>query len=468
MLDVSRDEIVDGSLFRALVLLAAPLVVQNLVQVAQQVVDIFWLGRLGETAVAAVGINIPLTSLIFAIFMITQVGTQVLVSQRIGADDAAGARRAVFHGITLAFVLGIVVTATLVVFGRDIIAQFGADPVVASAAVTYLITFGFGFPIMGVGDAIEMGFIGWGDSRAALYINVMAVGINIVLDPILIFGIGIPGFEGFDVAGAALATVLGYSCSSLFALGMMIRGRNGYTLTRESMTIRLNDYRELLDIGLPLFGQRAAAQSVRVLIIGVVTAAGGPAAVSAYTIGASVASIAFIPASGLQQAAQSIIGQNIGAENPLRASRTTWVGVAIAAGGLSIIGAIQWFIPGTLTNLFVPDISPTAFDLTVEYLRILAFGYWGIGMMYLLNAGFNGARRTKTTMLADMLKYWALRLPLAAIGVFWLDYGVRAVFWAVTISNCVAAVAFGVYYYYQVTGGMTHRASRNFNRSVDD
>ncbi|WP_231186230.1 MATE family efflux transporter [Haladaptatus sp. DYF46] len=468
MLDVSRDEITEGSIVRALALLAAPLILQNLVQVAQQIVDIFWLGRLGETAVAAVGVNIPLTSLIFSVFMITTVGTQVLVSQRVGADEPSRARRAVFHGMSLAFAFGIATTGLILVFGRDIIAQFGAEPAVASAAVTYLTTYSLGFSIMGTGDAIEMGFVGWGDSRAALYINVMAVGINIVLDPILIFGLGVPGFDGYRIAGAALATILGYGCSSLFALGMMLRGRGGFTLTTESMTVRLNDYRELLDIGLPMFGQHAAGQSVRVLIIAVVTAAGGPAGVSAYTIGASIASIAFIPASGLQRAAQSVIGQNIGAENPMRASRTTWVGVAIAAISLSVIGAVQWFIPGVLTNAFVPDVSQATYDLTVDYLRILAYGYWGIGVMYLISAGFNGASRTKTTMVADMMKYWVIRLPIAAIGVFWLGYNVHAVFWAVTISNCVAAVGFSAYYYYQVNDGMTLRASRSIGSSVDD
>ncbi len=162
MLDVSRDEITEGSIVRALALLAAPIILQNLVQVAQQIVDIFWLGRLGETAVAAVGVNIPLTSLIFSVFTITTVGTQVLVSQRVGADELSRARRAVFHGMSLAFVFGIVITGLILVFGREIIAQFGAEPAVASAAVTYLLTYCLGFSILGMGDAIEMGFVGWG------------------------------------------------------------------------------------------------------------------------------------------------------------------------------------------------------------------------------------------------------------------------------------------------------------------
>ncbi|WP_458207420.1 MATE family efflux transporter [Haladaptatus sp. NG-SE-30] len=458
MFEVSRDEITDGSLGRALVLLAAPLVMQNFVQVAQQVVDTFWVGRLGEDAVAAVGLSFPVTALLFAVFAITNVGTQVLVSQRVGAGDESSARRAVFHGITLAFVLCSMLTIIVIFAAPQLIPLFGATPTVTSLTIVYLTTLAFGIPLAGMGDAIEMGFIGWGDSRAALYINIVAVVINIVLDPFLIFGYGIPGFDGFDIAGAALATILGYGGSALLALGMMVRGRNGYTLTQKSMTFRLDDYREILDIGLPMFGQRAAGQSVRIIIVGIVTVAGGTAAVAAYTVGARIASVAFIPAGGLAQAAQSIIGQNIGANNPLRASRTTWVGVGIATVGLTIIGIVQWFIPELLTNLFVPGISEDGLALTIDYLKILTYGYWGIGAMYIFNAGFNGARRTKTTMIADMLKYWVIRLPIAALGVMWLGYDVHAVFWAVTISNCVAAVGAGAYYYHTSNNGMLERA----------
>ncbi len=468
MLNISRDEITEGSLVRALLLLSAPLLLQSLVQVVQQIVDIFWLGRLGETSVAAVGINLPLTAFLFSAFMIPFVGTQVLVSQHIGADEQSLARRAAFHGISLGFALGVALTVLVLIFGQNLIGLFGADSAVSSKAVTYLLVYSLGFSFVAMSDSIEAGFIGWGDSRAALYINVTAVTINVILDPILIFGTGIPNFHGWQIAGAALASVVGYGCSFLLGLGMMIRGRDGYMLTRESMTVQIEKYRELFDIGLPMFGQRAAGQTVRVLIIAVVTAAGGPAAVSAYTIGVSISSIAFIPADSFKQAAQSIIGQNIGAENPMRANRTTWVGVTVSVVSLSIVGAIQWFIPGALTNLFVPDISPTAFKLTVDYLQILVFGYWAIGAMNVFGAGFNGIRATKTTMIADMIKYWGIRLPIAVVGVFWLHYDVHAVFWAVTISNCVAAVGFGIYYYYRTNDGMTQRAVRDISSSVDD
>jgi len=197
-----------------------------------------------------------------------------------------------------------------------------------------------------------------------------------------------------------------------------------------------------------------------VATIQTITTAGGGPALAAYMIGARVASISFIPATGLQQAATSIVGQNLGADQSDRARRTTWVGVAMAGGVLTIIGGIQWLIPVPLTELFVPDIGPEALELTVLYLKILAVGYWAIGASYLIRGGFNGARRTRTSMVMSMLQYWAVRLPIAAGGVFLLGFGVEAVFWAVTLSNIAAAVGGGIYYWYSTSQGMFRQAAK--------
>nr|WP_245835383.1 MATE family efflux transporter [Natronolimnobius baerhuensis] len=174
---------------------------------------------------------------------------------------------------------------------------------------------------------------------------------------------------------------------------------------------------------------------------------------------ARVATIAFVPAIGLQQAAQSMVGQNLGAELPERARRTTWVGVAIASGGLCLVGAVQWFIPETLSVVFVPDATPAEVALAAEYLRILAYGYWAIGATYLLQAGFNGARRTRTSLIATLLQYWIIRLPVAAAFGYLLEPSVIGVFWGVTISNIVAALGLGWYYWYETSNGMNARAA---------
>ncbi|WP_128477011.1 MATE family efflux transporter [Halorussus pelagicus] len=465
MVNVSREEITDGSLVRSLLLLAAPLVLQNLVQVAQQVIDTFWVGRLGENAVAAVGVNFPTIGLIFSLAVVVNTGTQVVVSQRVGGDDASGGRRAAFHGATLALFGGIACAIVVFASAGTVVELLVNEGGVTTLAATYLSTYMFGFPFAMTSDALEYSFIGWGDSRAALYINLTAVGVNIGLDPVLILGWG--PFAEMGVQGAALATGIGYAAGLLLALGMILRGRDGLTFTNRSISFDIEEYREILEIGVPTGTQRAVSQLVRVLLIALVSTVGGAAGLAAYTVGARIASVAFIPAQGLSGAAQSIIGQNLGADNPARARRTTWVSATIAAVGLTLAGVVQWVAPEPLVNFFVVDMSPEALSMTVEYLKILVLGYWAIGVTFAFNAGFNGARRTKVSMVVGLLKYWAVRLPIAAVGAFWFDFGVYAVFWGVTISNVVGAVGAGCYYYYTTNNGMLERAAEKATATAD-
>lgn len=464
MLDLSPSEITDGDLTRALLVLAAPLLVQNLVQVAQQVVDLFWLGRLSGEAVAAVGLVFPVLALVFAAAIYAPfVGTQVVVSQRIGGEEREGAGRTVYNGLVLAVAFGLFVGLAVYVGARPLIDLLTATRpssvagVVPELAASYLGVLALGLPVLALSDTTEAGFIGWGDSRASLYMNLLAVVLNVVLDPILIFGLW--GAPALGIEGAALATVVGYGLAFLLGLGLLASGRNDGMFARAAVSLETNIQREILDVGWPTAAQQGARQVVRVLIVVVVFAVGGPAALAAYIVGARVASIAFIPASGLQQAAQSVVGQNLGAERPDRARRATWIGVGIAGGALAIIGVLQWFLPATITRLLVPNVGPEALDLAVLYLQILAIGYPAIGAAYLLEAGFNGARRTRVSFAATLGQYAAVRLPIAAVGGIALGFGIAAVFWAVTISNVIAALALASYYHYATADGMLRRAA---------
>ena len=463
MLDVSPEDITEGSLPRALVALAAPLLVQNLVQVVQQVIDLFWLGRLSSTAVAAVGLALPVVALAFALVITAPfVGTQILVSQRVGGDDTSAARRTAFTGLWLAVGLAVVGGALLVFGARPLtdlltLARPATSGAVTSLAATYLAVLAVGLPLAGASDAIEATFIGWGDSRAPLYVSIATVGVNLALDPVLIFGWG-PA-PALGVRGAALATVAGFGAGLLLAAVLALRGRNGWMYSRATAVVDLDELRELLDVGAPVAGQGAVRQVVRVLVVSVAFTAGGAAGLAAYSVGARIAAIAFVPAIGLQQAAQSVVGQNLGAERPDRARRATYLGVGIAAGGLAVVGVLQWLAPVPIATAFAPALTDRALDLTVEYLRILAYGYPAIGAAYLFEAGFNGARRTRTSFVATLLQFWAVRLPIAAGAGVLLGVGIVAVFWAVTLSNIAAAVGLWLYYHRETGSGMLRRAS---------
>jgi putative MATE family efflux protein len=464
--DVSNEDITKGPLLRALLVLAAPLLLQNLVTVANQLADLFFLGRFSETAVSGVSLAFPAVTLLFGLTVFAPfVGTQVLVSQRVGGADEAGARRAFGTGFALAAVLGVgvgVVTfflaPTLVGLLTAVQPGNGSTEAVREAAIDYLRVVSLGLVAVALADTVEAGFVGWGDSRASLYINVVTVGVNVILDPLLIFGYEPLGVPRLGVEGAAIAlvasSVTALAVGGVLAASGRVPGMVGIGSYRPTRA----DLSELLDIGGPSAAQQVARQSVRVVIIVVVFAAGGAAGLAAYFIGSRVAAIAFVPAIGLQQAAQSVAGQNIGAGNESRAGRTTWLGVAVAGVGLSVLGAIQLLFPSEVALALVPELSGDALALTETYLRILAYGYPAIGAAYLLEAGFNAARRTRVSFLATLLQFWVVRLPIAAAGAFALGHGVEAVFWAVTVSNVAVAVGLALYYRRAVDGGMLGRA----------
>ncbi|WP_459193299.1 MATE family efflux transporter [Halosimplex sp. J119] len=457
MFDVSREDIVGGSLARALVILAGPLVAQNFALVAQSVVDLFWVGRLGGEAVAAVGLATVVVALLTVPLQAFFTGSQVVTSQRVGADEAASARRvpvtAAYCAIAVAAVLG----AGLVFAADPIAAAFLDGRTVQSYAVSYLTAYALALVAVAASDTLESGFTGWGDTRAALYVNLTAIVVNVVVDPLLILGWG--PFPRLELFGAALATAIGYGCGALFALALAARGRQGFVLSREALRPHLDTAREVVDVGLPIAGQNGGRQVARLGMIGIVSAVGGSAALAAYHIGSQVATVAFVPATGVAQASTSVVGQNLGAEQPSRARRATWIGVAIAAVGLSVFAVIQWFFPAPIAQVFVPDLSGQALEYSVLYLQILAYGYWALGVIYTVEAGFNGAGNTDVSMYSTLAQYWAVRLPIAVVGAYVLDLGVAAVFWGVTLSNIAAALWLAGYFYRSTDRGMLRQAA---------
>lgn len=455
-LDVGREEITEGPIAPTLVVLAAPLIAQNFIHVINQVVDTFWLGRVGESAVAAVGLNFPLLAVMFGVTTVGVAGTHILVSQRVGADQEASARRATINGVLLTIGLAAVLVVFVLLTADSIVRLLGADSTVAPLAALYLTVYALFFPFAAVSDTLERGFIGWGDTKAALYINIVTVSTNVVLDPFLILGFG--PFPALGVQGAALATGIGYAAGCTAAIFLALGIRDSLSLSVGDLTVSRADLRELVSVGAPLSGQQLAGQSARVAIIGVVAVVGGAAGLAAYTVGARIASVAFVPAGGFGNATQSMVGQNLGADQPGRANETIRIGALIAGGTLGVVGLFQWLIPGLLADLFVPTLTEAGRVLTVDYLQILAYSYWAMGVSAVVLAGFNGASRTKTTFVVDLLKYWGVRIPAAAaalpagavvvggISLGGFDLGVHAVFWAVTGSNILAAVGASAYY----------------------
>jgi len=181
MLDVDREAITDGPVGRVLLLLAAPLVAQNLVYVANALVDTFWLGRVSEDAVAAVGLSLPIQSLLGAAVVIAAVGTQILVAQCAGGEeDGSGARRVAVNGALVALAVTGAIAVPVVAYPEELVRLLGADPALAGTTATYLAIIVAVLPVGAVGDTVENCFTAYGDTRAVLHVSVVSVLVNLV------------------------------------------------------------------------------------------------------------------------------------------------------------------------------------------------------------------------------------------------------------------------------------------------
>ena len=452
MLDVSSEEITEGPLGRALAFLSIPIVAQQLAVVAQSIVDVFWLGRLSGEAVAAVGLVAPLIGLVTAITGGVFTGEHVLVSQRVGDDDERGASRAVFHALVVGVAVMLLMVAITNTFGRELTGLFNPGSEVVELGAIYLGAMAVAYTVSTVSDVFEYGFIGAGDSRTPLLVNLLSIGISVGLDPVLIFGLG-PS-PAYGIAGAAYATAIGFGVGAVVMIAAALSARRGFTFHPEAIELDVAEVRELVSVGAPKAGQGIARQVARLVVVAIVSVAGGAAALTAYTIGARVATVVFVPAAAIGSAGTTLVGQNLGADRPARATRATWLGVGVGAIGLGAIGVIQYLLPELVAGVFVPGIEGEALALSVAYLQILAFGYWALGTIWTVEAGFNGAGRTDVSMYSTMLQYWAVRVPIAAVGAFVLGWGALGPFWAVTISNVVAAVGLCAYFRYSVASGL--------------
>lgn len=459
MLDGSAEDATEGSLLRSLLLLAAPLLVQNLVLAVQQIVDLFWLGRFSADAVAALGLTYPLVALLYALALYApMVGTQIVVAQRVGADG--NPRSAYTTGMGLALLVGVVVGAAAFLAAAplvDLVTSVRPGEVageVPTFAVRYFDVLALAVPLMGATEVIENGFVGWGDSRASLYMNLLSVAVNAVLDPLLIFGLW--RFPELGVRGAALGTAAASVVAGLAGLAMALAGRNGGMLPSRD-AFEMGAATEILAVGSPTAGQNAVRHVAGLALVVLVFDAGGAAALAAYFVGLRVLGFAYIPAQGLQRALQSAVGQNLGADRPDRASRATWLGTGVAAGALAVVAAVQWVLAGALTDVVAPTLGAEARALAVAFLRIIAVGYPAVGAMYLFEGGFNGARRTRVSFAATLVQQWVVRIPLA-VAVVVLASSVVGVFWVIVASNVAVAVGLAAYYHYSVSEGMLDRA----------
>jgi putative MATE family efflux protein len=407
----SHQDFTTGSLNRAILLLAVPMVLEMVLESLFAVVDVFWVGRLGANAVATVGLTESMLSLVFSVGMGLSLSTTAMVARRIGEKDPEGAAIAGVQAIALGLFISVAIGVPCFLFAPNLLRLMGASPEIIATGSGYTrICLGGSFAVLllFLNNAI---FRGAGDAAIAMRLLWVSNIINLVLDPCLIFGWG--PFPRLGVTGAALATLTGRSIGVIYQFYRLMRGTARIRILRSQLHVRLNVLLRLLRVSLTGILQFAIAHTSWIGLVRIVSIFGA-AALAGYTIAIRIVIFVILPSWGLSNAAATLVGQNLGAGHPERAEKAVWRTGFYNVIFLGLVGLIFIFFAEPIVRLFTHD--PAVVPLGAACLRTVSYGNIGYAYFMVMMQAFNGAGDTITPTIVNFFGFWLLEIPLA----YWL------------------------------------------------
>ncbi len=435
----SERDFTDGPVGPAIVVLAIPMVLEMCMESLFAVVDVFFVSQLGADAVAAVGLTEALLTIVYSVAMGLVIGATAVVSRRIGQKDPEAAAVAAVQVIALGLLVSLVVGLIGVTFARPLLALMGASEAVLAEPARYAVVMlgGCGSVVMlFLNNAI---FRAAGDATVAMRVLWLANGINIVLDPMLIFGIG--PFPELGVMGAAVATTIGRSMGVVLQLYLLTSNAGRIQIRRRHLRLAPAVMWSVCRISGTGMLQILVDTTSWVVLVRVIATFGSPA-VAGYTIGIRTVLFAILPSWGLSNAAATMVGQALGAGKPERAEAAVWTACRYNMIFLGLIGALFVGLAPQIVAIYTAD--PVVAAGAISCLRIVSFGFLFFAYGMVLTQAFNGAGDAWTPTWINLGCFWVWQMPLAYFLAISLGMGPTGVYWAVTIAFSTLAVVSAV------------------------
>jgi putative MATE family efflux protein len=429
----SELDLTAGGIARPLFYLSLPIVVTNMLQVAYNLADTFWLGQYSTPALAAISFGFPLVYLLIALGMGLSVAGSVLVAQHTGADQPRKAEYAAAQTVTLSLVGSALLGAAGFLLVDDFLSLFGAEPIVLQLATEYMRVITLGLPFM-FGFFVFIALMrGSGDTVTPMVVMFGTVVLNITLDPFLIFGWG--PFPALGVEGAAVATVFSRGLAMVVGLAIMLRGAHGVRIRVRELVPDPEYARRLLRIGVPASMEntgRALSVNLLLFIVGMFPTP----VVAAFGVGIRVFSLIFMPAIAVDRAVETMSGQNIGAGKPDRAAATSNFAAKVTFLILAAVGVVFFVTAPGIVGLFTDD--PDVIREGATFLRWVAptFGFMGILRAYI--GAIRGSGKTLTAAAIAILMFGVIRLPVAWVAA--QRFGPDGLWFSFAFSNVTAAL----------------------------
>ena len=423
------------SIRKGIVLLAIPMILEMLMESLFAVVDIFFVGKLGPNALATVGLAESILMVIYAIGMGISIAATAMVSRRFGEKNYPEAGSVTFQllvtGAAVALLLGGITTF----FAAEMLSLMGAAPAVISTGLAYT-------QVIFAGNiAIIMLFLnngafrGAGQPHLAMRALWIGNGTNIILDPILIFGVG--SMAGLGLEGAAWATTIGRSMGVVYQLYHLFNGKHLLKIARENMVLSLQVIRRIIRLSSGGIGQYLI-DSASWIILTRIIAEFGSNALAGYTIAFRIIVFTLLPAWGLSSAAATLVGQNLGARKAKRAELAVWLTARYNVIFMAAIMLIFILFGEYLAAFFTGDAE--VIGIASEALRIITLGYVFFGLGMVMVQAFNGAGNTRTPALINIVVLWLIELPLAYMLAITMGLAETGIFMAIAICHSLHAL----------------------------
>ncbi|MGV3507880.1 MAG: MATE family efflux transporter [Sphingobacteriaceae bacterium] len=418
------------SMKKAIFLLAVPMILELIMESTFAVVDIYFVGKLGPSAVATVGLTETYLFLLYSIAMGLAMAVTAIVARRIGEKNKEGAGNSAIQSIFLGVLASIPFAIAGIFFAKDLLTIMGADQ--------WSIDYGYRYAqwMLGGNVVIMLLFIinaifrGAGDAAIAMRILIIANGINIVLDPILIFGWG--PIPAYGIEGAAIATNIGRGIGVLVQLFTLFKGGKHIQAKLSELHWEPETMLNIFKTSLGGIGQMIVAMTSWIFLMRILAAVSSEAVAGA-TIAIRIMMFTMMPAWGLSNAAATLVGQNLGAGNPDRAETAVWKTGTYNMIFLIGVSIVYFFGNNSLMRIFTEDANVIA--VGSEWLRILSFSYFVYGWWMVSTSAFNGAGDTKTPTKINLVFFWLIQIPLSYYLAIMLDWQQSGVFWGVFISE---------------------------------
>ncbi len=400
-----------GSIFKGLISLSIPIVLTNLLHSAYQLTDTFWVGRLGAEAVAAVSLSFPMVFLMITLGGGFSVAGTILVAQYRGKGDLKQVDHVVGQTVVMMFLISILASIIGYASAEPMMKLLGAAPEVLPDAVAYLKISFIGMVFLFSFFVFQSLMRGVGEVRTPMYVVGTTVLMNLVLDPLLIFGWG--PIPAYGVTGAAIATIFTQAVATVAGFYILMKGKRGIKLTLKNFRFDGPLLKKMFLLGLPSSIEQSM-KAIGLTIMSFLVATLGTLVVAAYGIGIRIFSFVVIPAFGLSMATATLVGQNMGAGKPDRAEEIGNKSALVAFFLLLFVGIIFFIFAHQIVTLFIPN-DPAVIENATVFVKYLSAGFGFIGLQLTLNGIFTGSGNTKVSMIFSIISLWVFEFPIAYI-----------------------------------------------------